>query len=960
MTSRKRNLFVIALVLALLATSALIISTKPTVLGLDLKGGVELVYQGQATADSEVTPEAIDRSIEVIRDRIDQLGVSEPEIQRIGDDQISVGLPGQKDLERAKRIVGTTAQLYMYDFADSVIPEEVSPGDNSSTREQTTPYRTQYEAVREAHKQKPVADKDNTTACSTPDTPEKCKQYYLFGKRVNGTRERLAGPDSSKKDLLSEFDGKQPRGSVIETVPLGTIVVQADQGGHQGNTTADPGYYVLKDNPAIRGTQIDDPQQQTDSGGGHGGGGSGNPNVTFDFKNGGAEAFREFTQTLVQRAQTDQIPGQQIVPQSFAVVLDGVIQSKPVVDPEDNPNGIDGRLGAQITGNFTLTEAQDLANTLATGALPVRLKLISTVQISASLGQQALDQGLLALIVGLLLVVAFLLTFYRILGVIAVLALAVYAVFFFALIRAIPITLTLPGIAGLILTIGVAADANIVIFERIKEELRAGKPAVGAIATGFSRGIRTIIDANVAILITAFILFVLATAGVKGFAFTLLIGTIVSFMTAVVFTQAILGMLGRSKLFRRPSVLGAGPRRFHWRFDYMGKSKLFFATSGVILVICSAALAIKGINFGIDFQSGTRVTAALSDPVDTEKVRATLDKLGVPDAKIQTIDNKDLGENVVQISTEDLGPGDVKRVQSAFDRDFDVNSEGFSSQSVGPTFGKTVAQSAIYAVIFSLLLIMGYIALRFSGKYAVPVVIALAHDILITTGVYALVGQQVTTATVAAMLTILGYSLYDTVIVFDRIRENRPRMPRSAFSQIVNRSMSEVLTRSLATSFSTLLPVMALLVFGGETLQDFAFALAIGILSGAYSSIFIASPLLTESFEREPAFVQRRRRIVSELGHVPAYAAPLVAGVEDVAVDRAEEIEEDLEQLEADAQMEDRAKRPEPERVADVTESDEVEAEMPSSSSSTTPVARTPKPPRTRKRSRAQRKRGNG
>ncbi len=210
------------------------------------------------------------------------------------------------------------------------------------------------------------------------------------------------------------------------------------------------------------------------------------------------------------------------------------------------------------------------------------------------------------------------------------------------------------------------------------------------------------------------------------------------------------------------------------------------------------------------------------------------------------------------------------------------------------------------------------------------------------------------------MLTILGYSLYDTVIVFDSIRENRPRMPRSAFSQIVNRSMSEVMTRSLATSFSTLLPVMALLVFGGETLQDFAFALAIGILSGAYSSIFIASPLLTESFEREPAYVQRRRRIVSELGHVPAYATPLVGGVEDVAVDRAEEIEEDLEQLEADAHKEDQAERPEPERVADVTEPDEVEADMPSSSSSTTPVARKPKAPRTRKQSRAQRKRGNG
>ena len=229
----------------------------------------------------------------------------------------------------------------------------------------------------------------------------------------------------------------------------------------------------------------------------------------------------------------------------------------------------------------------------------------------------------------------------------------------------------------------------------------------------------------------------------------------------------------------------------------------------------------------------------------------------------------------------------MKKVHADLDARFGNGSrvpgtKNFSSTSIGPTFGKTVANSAIIAIIASLLVISAYIALRFEWKYAIPVLIALMHDLLITAGVYSLTGREVTTATVAALLTILGYSLYDTIIVFDRVRENVPRMPRAAFSQIVNRSMSEVLTRSLATSFCTLLPVLALLFFGGETLKDFAFALMVGIASGAYSSIFIASPVLTHWKEREPAYRSRRARIVGELGQVPAYATAVGGAPVDV------------------------------------------------------------------------------
>jgi SecD/SecF fusion protein len=274
----------------------------------------------------------------------------------------------------------------------------------------------------------------------------------------------------------------------------------------------------------------------------------------------------------------------------------------------------------------------------------------------------------------------------------------------------------------------------------------------------------------------------------------------------------------------------------------------------------------------MDFTSGTRIVTALKQTATEDQVRSSLDSIGVTNVSIQKVSNKDLGTNGFQISTSELDPAQVGKVHAKLDSQFKGTSN-FNSQSIGPTFGQTVADSAIKAIIISLLVISAYIALRFEWKFAVPVLIALMHDLLITAGVYSLTGREVTTATVAALLTILGYSLYDTIIVFDRVRENTPRMPRASFSQIVNRSMSEVLTRSLATSLSTLLPILALMLFGGSTLQDFAFALLVGVASGAYSSIFIASPVLTYWKEREPGYSKRTARIKASApdGKVPAY-----------------------------------------------------------------------------------------
>lgn len=923
MGTRRRYLFVLLFMLGLVAVSALVIADRETKLGLDLAGGVELIYEGQPTGQvEEVTGEDIDRAIEIIRERIDEFGVAEPEVSRLGPTGIAVSLPDVTDAQRAIDQVGTTAQLYFYDWEPNLIgPEKVIGGSASQPPQQALEasekrwedagrdpsdppnqrlifsgaYPTAYDAAMLASEQEPVEDCSNCSA-SQP-------RYYLF--EAEAPHELLAGPEPEEEDLYVDPTGEElPRaGTTVVEVPVGTVVVSEQPQNSQGQPleNAEPGWYALKDNPSLSGTDITDPEQSYAPN-------TNEPIVTFDFTDDGRAAFQQVTRAIAQRGagQAIGVVGAQEASElsgHFAVVLDNEVTTRPIINFQENPDGIDGRTGAQISGGFTsVQEAQDLATVLQIGALPINLKLVSQTQVSATLGSQALDEGVKAGVIGLALVVLFLIIFYRFLGLVAAVALGAYGMIFFALIKLIPITLTLPGIAGLVLTVGVAVDSNIVIFERIKEEVRAGRSMPSAIAAGYKRGIGTIIDANVITLLTAFILFVLATAGVKGFAFTLGVGTIVSLLTAVVFTQALVGSMSRTRLLSSPSALGVSEKgRKRWHFDFMGSSRWFFSASGVILVIGAMALSTKQLNFGIDFESGTRVTVALEQPTDEEGVRDTLSSVGVAGEEIQQVSDPVLGENVFQIQTGELGPERVKEVEAALEEEYGIAENGFDSTSVGPTFGEQVARSAVTALIFSLLVICGYVALRFDPKFAVPVLIAVFHDILITAGVYSLTGKEVTSGTVAAFLTILGYSLYDTIIVFDRIRENVPRMPRAAFSQIVNRSMSEVLTRSLATTFSTLLAVTSLLVFGGATLQDFAFAMLIGIASGTYSSIFIASPVLTAWKEREPGFVRRRLRIAEAEGTVPAFA-------DDMDVARIGGEDEALEaDLEAPAEVEEAA-----------------------------------------------------
>ncbi len=909
MTSRTRNLSILGVVVVLLVLALMVILpgtplSKDTKLGLDLEGGIELVYEGEPTPQvPEVTPQSVDDAIETMRKRVDSLGVSEPEIQRAGARQISVGLPDVQNAERAREQVGNTARLQFYDWEPNVLTD----------REIYAGGRALFQAVEAASKEQGKAEQSDVPPGSdvSPEQADRDNntakdRYYLFGPD-----ERPIGPDKQPlrtgsyepsgtcKDLLADYEpepgpapefaedteclpqlealgsGGPPAGSRVIKVPEGVVVLEQERAPNQPAQIQR--YSVIEDDSELSGEDIKNPEANTDPN-------TNAPLVTMEFTDKGREAFARVTKRIAERGfdASTLSPGatdKEQFFQRFAITLDNQIVSLATIDFISNPEGIDGRTGAQIENVGDFDAANDLAESLRIGALPIELKLISETQVSATLGQQALDQGLLAAAVGLALTILFLLVFYRVLGLVATAALLIYAVFLFALVKLIPITLTLPGIAGLVLTLAVAADANIVMFERIKEEVRAGRSIPAAISAGYAKALRTIIDANVVTVGVAFILFTLATAGVKGFAFTLGIGTLVSLFTAVLATSAILGSMARTRLLRSPSALGAGPERVSWqRFDFMGKARWFFSFSGAILAVGAIALSTLGLNFGIDFESGTRITTPLERPASVDDVRTALDPLGYSDAKIQELDDPELGENVVQISVPQLEPEKVTEVENALDESFGVAGDDFSSSSIGPTFGEQIARTALIAVVASLLLISIYIGFRFEWKFAVPILIALAHDLLITSGVYALTEREVTTSTVAALLTIMGYSLYDTIIVFDRIRENVPRMPRATFSQIANRSMSEVLTRSLATSFTVLMPVGALLLFGGDTLKDFAFALLVGVASGAYSSIFIATPVLVEWKEREQVYMRRRRLIMDQHGGmVPAFATGALA-----------------------------------------------------------------------------------
>jgi SecD/SecF fusion protein len=830
---------------------------KKVTLGLDLQGGLEVVLKAVPPKKQTCDASCMERSISIMRSRIDKLGVAEPEIRKQGKNQIVIQLAGVHDPGKAAGIIGKTAQLQFFDLEADVVPPS---SDGAGHVVATDSLYQLLNAVK--------AD----TKKGTPTA------FYLFNSR----KQLAAGPEDTRAKLLQsttkgklKLNGKVPKGFVVLAAPAKTTVVSClTSTGCIGATgRASTVFYLFKYQPL---NPINPIPEAT---GGDlklsaisaeiGTSGQGNV-VRLGFTGKGAKKFHDITREEAIRgagaASAAGATGSDLntintYAQHFAIVLDGELKSTPYINYKENPDGIDPTgSGAEVSNIASFGEAKDLALVLQTGALPVEFQQIERTDVSATLGKDSLKEAKYAALIGLLLVAVFLLVLYRFLGVVAVVGLGIYAAFLYAAILLFNVTLTLPGFAGLILTIGVAADANVVVFERIKEEVRSGKSVRAAISAGYQKGFHTIIDANVVTIITALVLFAVATAGVKGFALMLMIGTVISLVTAVGATRAMLGLLAGFRWFENPRFMGAeGQQSAKWlQIDFMKRRYLWFAISGAIVVIAVGALAVRGLNLGIDFKGGTQVTFTTPKPVSLTSVRTEAARIG-PEPIVQGRGKAVGGDQYksFQLRLRSLTSAQTTQLSNDIKQRFGQDI-ALQIQTVSSSFGRQIARSAIIAILFSLLLIILYVAIRFDFKFAGPVIIALLHDVVITVGVYALIGREVSNSTVAAVLTVLGYSIYDTIIIFDRIRENIPLMRRAPFATIANVSLWETIRRSLATTFITLLPIGALLIFGGATLQDFAFALMVGILSGAYSSIFIAAPLLTIWKEREPEYARRK------------------------------------------------------------------------------------------------------
>jgi SecD/SecF fusion protein len=879
---------------------------KPT-LGLDLQGGLEVVLRAIPDKGQQINSAQMQTAQSIIESRVNSIGVASPNVAIQGGNEIVIQLAGVNDPTKAAKIVGTTGKLQMFDFETSLAAPTVSGN------QQPAPLPSLYSLLTQVKSEANKGSPQGYYLFKTVKHPVKTK---VKGKTVTKTKtfhQVVQGPTGSLKQLFLPYKGgKQPADTVVLKVPANRepvfCKVTPTNGclgaGQNGTSQSGKYWYLFKSYPVS--THPDGPPQLTGNDLVESGitadvdPNTGSPIVTLQFTGRGSKQFKKITEAEYNRGRINAGQAGQLnsTDQNTigtyaghnAIVLDGQLVETPFIDYTDST------LSQGIVGNAQITEpsaaaAKKTALVLQSGSLPYTFQQIESTSVTATLGKSSLHQAILAAAAGLLIVAIFLLILYRFLGLVAVAGLVIYGLLYYAAILLFNVTLTLPGFAGLVLTIGVAADANVVVFERIKEEVRAGRSVKAAIAAGYGKGFHTILDANVVTVITAMVIFLIAVADVKGFALMLLIGTVISLITAVFATRAMLGLLSGFKWFDNPRFMGAeGQQTAKWlQIDFIGKRRLWFAISGAVILAGLIALGVRGLNLGIDFKGGSQITFSTSQPTSTGTVQSFMNQQGQPDAVVQGTGKSADGKFVNwQVRAKTLKAGEQRTLTQSLKSSLGAFKTGV--KNVSGTFGHQIAIDAIYGIIVSLLLITIYIAVRFDFKFAGPVILAMLHDIAVTVGVYALVGKEVSVATVAAVLTVLGYSIYDTIIIFDRIRENIPLMRRSPFATIANVSLWETIRRSLATTFITLLPIICLYILGGAILKDFAFALIVGVTSGAYSSIFFAAPILTIWKEREPDYA--RRKAMAAAGTLAPDAdgrgaVPVVSGTAALAASEA-------------------------------------------------------------------------
>ena len=584
------------------------------------------------------------------------------------------------------------------------------------------------------------------------------------------------------------------------------------------------------------------------------------------------------------------------------------MQSAPAVQSEITGGQV------SITGGYDKEAASSMETVLESGSLPVSFEYAQSQVVGPTLGQDALTSGVLVAAIGLALVMLYLLVFYQGLGLITAAAMAVFAVLYLGILALLShfglFSLSMAGIAGVVLTIGMAADSSILTLERFREEIRMGRSVRAASVTGVRHGILTSIDADLVTMVSALTLFFLASASVKGFGLTLALGIICDIVMMLLFKAPIIRLLAPKCIAKHPSFWGVkdckeaapyfqGEKPASSRHDVRGRfikldinllgyRKVFLSIAAVAIMLVVALVGVRGVNFGIEFVGGTSVAFHQGgNDVTTEQVRSAFADAGEPDAVVQTTDSD--GQAGFLVRTTDTSAESAAAAANKVADQFGWDAESFEVTTIGPDWGASVIQSSCIAFFVSLLLIIAYISVRFRDpKMGVSAVIALLHDLVIVLGVYVLVGREVTPNTIAALLTILGYSLYDTVVVFHRINENmKGDSPKCTFATMANHSVNEVLVRSLNTSITSLIPVAAMLIFGGETLRDFALAMTVGLVCGCYSSYAIATPIYVMWKTREPQFAKLQKKYGTEIQRWFLNRLPQAAAAAGTAVDAA-------------------------------------------------------------------------
>lgn len=838
---------------------------------------------------------AVDRAYKILRDRIDKVGVTSPTIQRLpGTDQISVELAGVSDAERVRRLLQSSAAL---EFWTVYTPAEVAPflidlnarlkeiNDlNAKVQQEEAPAKQAAEAT-SAEDLLAESSEGNKITKGSADSLKAAAEKLL--EQADQAIAQASG-DSVRRGENPLFDVLYPvqQGvAVIAYVPIkdtavvnrylasapdllirhGLQHVQFMWGNKppvQDKTVME--LYAIRSNskgePALSGNVISDASQGYDQ--------RSQPCVNMVMDATGADRWAKLTGDNVGKA--------------IAIVLDGTVYSAPTVQGAI-PGG-----RSEITGQFDVKEAQDLANILKAGRLPAPTHIIQSEVVGPSLGREAIDSSMISFIIAFIAVLAWMIFFYNRSGFYVDIALFVNILFIFGILASLGATLTLPGFAGIILTIGMAVDANVIINERIKEELRAGKTGKQAVADGYKHALPSIIDSQSTTFLTSLILFIFGKGPIQGFATTMMIGIITSVITSIFISRM---LIDRDVKRGRPlRVYTSLSKNFfaHTNFQFIQKKNLFYGVSLVLIVVSFLAMGIRGFDKSIDFVGGRTYTVRFDQPVVTAEVAKSLEEVLVEDGQHELPEVKTFGtDRQVKISTKFMSQKTGHEVDDMVDRTMyeglkkffpeGFTYEEFTSGSglgimeanvVGPTMADDIKTSTVWALVFSLAGIFLYILFRFrKWQYSAGCVAASIHNVIVVCGAFALLhgvlpfSMQIDQTFVAAILTVIGYALNDNVIVFDRIREEIRNNPRKDVDMLSNMAINKTLSRTINTSLTTFLVVLVIFIWGGDSIRGFMFAIGIGIIVGTYSSIFTATPVMLDllrfSKDREKALQQK-------------------------------------------------------------------------------------------------------